>query len=114
MPFTPRCVLEVADCDPDYEGPLDDLDWSLCTLVLEKPECANICMVSDGDIVRNVPLRFLREPQELTRKRDRTRSYIEDEPQQSAHVLRAPSPARASSQRSRAQSGVGTTLLSGA
>lgn len=94
MPFTPRCVLEVADCDPDYEGPLDDLDWSLCTLVLEKPECANICMVSDGDIVRNVPLRFLREPQELTRKRDRTRSYIEDEPQQSAHVLRAPSPAR--------------------
>ena len=57
MPLPPRCVLEVADCDPDYEGPLDDIDWSLCTLVLEKPQCANIRMVSDGDIVCDVPLR---------------------------------------------------------
>jgi|TARA_B110000196_G_scaffold265787_1_gene238847 hypothetical protein len=79
-PFALKSVLEVADCDEDYDGPLEDIEWSLCTLMCLKSHVATIRMVSDNAMLHGIPLCFLRLPQKNARKRKEPSSYSEELP----------------------------------
>ena len=85
-------VLQVAACDPDYDGPTDNLEWDLCTLRVLVGDLATIVMVSDGDVLRNIPVKFLRLPPDTIRKRERPESYSEEPPQERPVTALRPRP----------------------
>ena len=92
-PFPPNSVLEVADCDHDFDGPTEDLDWSLCVLVKQGGDCASVRMVADSDLIHDIPLYFLRLPRDAARKRNKPSSYNEELPAETCISRAPPSPA---------------------
>ncbi len=91
--FPAKSVLEVADCDHDFDGPPEGLDWSLCVLVKQGDDCATVRMVSDNATVHDIPLCFLRLPLDTARKRNKPSSYNEALPEETPISRAPPSPA---------------------
>ena len=91
--FPAKSVLEVADCDRDFDGPTEDLEWSLCVLVKQGDGCATVRMVADSDIIHDIPLNFLRLPLDTARKRNKPSSYNEEQPEDTRIPRAPPSPA---------------------
>jgi len=72
-------VYEVAACDDDFEGAMEDIEWELCVVRGVGDGTVTVQMVSDSEIIQHISMGFLRLPVEQVRRRGAPLAYSETE-----------------------------------